>query len=173
MNPVIESWAREAGSPVLAKTVYQSALLLIVVAGDEYRAHRQPGQQQHEGGGIRVLGHLFDGDGQAEDAGTGATQFGGQAQAEQIGVTERLEQIGRVLAGAVDLPGPGLDLVLGQATDALLQLGQFGREVEVHEGRGYPSIRAALGTPSPSPRTGRSPGGRVSRARPTSSAAAL
>ena len=25
MNPVIESWARDAGSPVLANTVYQSA----------------------------------------------------------------------------------------------------------------------------------------------------
>ena len=190
MKAVIESWERDAGSPVLAKTVYQSAsttpdiqhlvpvrtqppsapegvghrpgahaghvaaglglgqpepgpqlaggdagqvpLLLVVVAGDQHRADRQAGQQQHQGGGVGVLGHLLDGDGQPEDPGPRAAQLGGKAQPQQVGVAERLEQVGRVLAGGVDLPGPGLDLVLGQAAHALLELGEFGREVEVH-----------------------------------------
>ncbi len=200
MKAVIESWARLDGSPVLAKTVYQSAsthsdiqhlvpvehpvpvrpdpvsgtarvrmpatslpacglgqteagpqvaggdarqiaLLLVVVAGDQHRPHGEPGQQEHQGGGIGVLGHLLDGDGQSEDAGPRPPELHRQAQAEEVGIPERLEEVGRVVAGGVDGAGPRFDLVLGQPADALLQLGQFGGEVEVHGRRGYPRGR--------------------------------
>ncbi len=73
----------------------------------------------------------------------GPAELGGQAQAEQVGVAEGVEDVLGVLPGRVDLPGPGLDPVLGQATDGLLEGGELGREVEVHGGRGYPSRSAA------------------------------
>ena len=165
MKAVIESWARLVGSPVLAKTVYQSAsrtpdiqhlvplstqspvrpdpvsgtarvrmpttslpacglgqpeagpqvaggdarqvaLLLLLVAGDQDRPRGQPGQQEHQGGGVGVLGHLLDGDGQAEDARPRAPELDREAQAEEVGVPERLEDVGRVVAGRCRWRGP-------------------------------------------------------------------
>ena len=191
MKAVIESWAREDGSPVLAKTVYQSAsqtpdiqhlvpertqppwlpigrvgdgpgpdaghvatglglrepeggaqltggdagqvaLLLVVVSGDEDRADGKAGQEQHQGGRVGVLGHLLYGDGEAEDARSGATELRGQAEAEQIGSPKGLEDVNRVVTGGVDLPSPGLDLVLGQATHAVLERLEFRRKIKVH-----------------------------------------
>ena len=212
MKAVIESWARDAGSPVLAKTrvpvglahtghpalgagehpaalvpgavsgaarvrmpatslpacglgepepgpdltggdTGQVALLLVVVAGDEHRAGRQPGEQQHQGGRVRVLGHLLDGDGQPEDARppTRRARRGGRDRARSASRKASKMSVG-VVAGRVDLPGPGLDLVLGQPADALLELGELGREVEVHGRRGYPRPRplpARLGPDRP------------------------
>ena len=127
------------------------APLLVLVAGDQDRPDRQPGQQEHQGGGVRVLGHLLDGDGQPEDPGARPSELGGQAQPEQVGVPERLEEVVGYSPVASICAGPRLDLVLGQPADALLERGELGREVEVHGRRGYP--RGA--TPSP----GRSCGG--------------
>ncbi len=146
-------WSRDAGSPVLAKTVYQSAsrtpdiqhlapvkiqppeapspspsdtarrphaghvapglrlgeaeagpelasgdagevpLLLVVVPGDEHRADGQSGEEQHEGGRVRVLGHLLNGQGETEDAGPRAAEFGRKAEAEQVGIAEGVEDV--------------------------------------------------------------------------------
>ena len=83
----------------------QVAVLLLFRAGDHHRPRRQPRQQQHESCGVRVLGNLLDGDGQSEDAGTGAAVFLGDAQPEQAGVPEGDEQVFRVLSRLVDLPG--------------------------------------------------------------------
>ena len=71
----------------------QIALLLFVVASDQDRARGQAGQQQHQGRRVRVLGHLFDGDGQAQDAGTGAAELCRQAQAEEVGIAEGIEDV--------------------------------------------------------------------------------
>src|SRR5207249_317392 len=59
------------------------------------------------------------------DAGAGAAVLGRDAQAEQAGVPEQLEEVLRVLAGLVDLARPRLDFVLAQPTDSRLQLGQL------------------------------------------------
>ena len=67
----------------------QVLLLLLLAAGDHHRPGRQPGQQQHERRGVRVLGHLLDGDGQAEDAGARPAVLLGDAQPEQAGVAEQ------------------------------------------------------------------------------------
>ena len=191
MKAVIESWARDDGSPVLAKTVYQSAshtpdiqhlvpestqppslpvaasgsarvrmpatslpglglrepeagaqltggdtgqvaLLLVVVPGDQHRPDRKTGQEQHQGGRVRVLGHLLDGDGEAEDARARTTELGRQAETEQVGVPKGLEDVRRVVTGRIDLPCPGLDLVLGQATHTLLERVELRGKIEVH-----------------------------------------
>ena len=89
----------------------QVALLLLLGPGDHHRARGQAGEQQHERGGVGVLGHLLDGDGEPEDARPRPAVLLGDAQAEQPGVAEGLEDVGRVLAAGVDLPGPGLHLV--------------------------------------------------------------
>ena len=44
------------------------APLLLLGPGDQDRPGREPGEQQHEGGRVRVLGDLLDGDREAEDA---------------------------------------------------------------------------------------------------------
>ena len=129
----------EPGPELALGDTRKVALLLLLVAGDEDRSHRKPGEQQHQGRGVGVLGHLLDGDGQAEDARPGSAQLHRKAQPQEVGVPEGLEEVRGVVAGGIDLTGPWLDLVLGQASDALLQFGEFGAEVEVHGGRGYPS----------------------------------
>ena len=75
----------------------------------------QPGQQEHQCRRVAVLGDLFDGDGEAEDPGARSALRLGDAEAEEAGVAEHLEEVLRVLAALVDLPRPGLDLVLGDA----------------------------------------------------------
>jgi hypothetical protein len=79
-----------------------------------------------------VLGHLLDGQRQPEDARARPAVLGGDAQAQQPRVAEDLEEVLRVLAALVDLAGAGLDLVLRQAADGGLELGQLGRQLEVH-----------------------------------------
>ena len=54
------------------------------------------------------------------------------AQPEQAGVAEDLEQVLGVLAGLVDLPGPGLHLVLGDLAAGLPAARQLLGELEVH-----------------------------------------
>ena len=110
----------------------QVALLLLLGAGDHDRPGGQPGQQQHQGGGVGVLRHLLDGDGQPEDPRARASVLDRDAQPEQPGVTERLEEVGRVGRLLVDGPGPGLHLVLGQAPDRIAELEQLVGEVEMH-----------------------------------------
>ena len=113
----------------------QVALLLLLGAGDHDRAGRKPGQQEHQGRGVGVLGHLLDGEGQPEDARARAAVLDGDAQPEQAGVAERLEDVGRVRAFLVDGPGPGLDLVLGQSPHRISELEQLFGEVEMHRRR--------------------------------------
>ena len=59
----------------------------------------------------------------------------GNAQPEQAGVAERLEDVGRVGAFLVDGPGPRLHLVLGQASHRIAELEQLVGEVELHRCR--------------------------------------
>ena len=113
----------ESGSHLAAGDTGQVPLLLVVISRDQHRTHGKPGQQQHEGGRIRVLRHLLDGHGETEDSGTRATEFSGQAEAEEVRITECLEDVHRILPGGVDLPGTRFDLVLGQPPNALLEGG--------------------------------------------------
>ncbi len=137
------------GRPLLARRdARKVAPLLLLGAGDEHGPGRETGEEQHQGGGVGVLGDLLDGDGEPEDARTGSAELLGEAQTEQVGVPEGLEEVVGVLAGQVDLPRPGPDLVLGEPADALLQRGEFRREVEVHGRRGYPA-RLAPAAPGP------------------------
>ena len=76
-------------------------------------------------------------------------ELGRDAQAEQAGVAEHLEQVLRVLAGLVDLPGPGLDLVLGDPAARGLQLAQLLGEFEVHAPDRTPALRT--GSPRRTP----------------------
>ena len=71
----------------------QVALLLLLGPGDHHRPGGQPGQQQHERGGVGVLGHLLDGDGEPEDPRPRAAVLLGDAQAEQPGVAKGLEDV--------------------------------------------------------------------------------
>ena len=113
----------------------QVARLLGLGPGDHHRSGGQAGQQQHEGGRVGVLGHLLDGQGQAEDPGPRAPVRLGNAQPEQAGVAEGLEDVGRVGALFVDGPGPRLHLVLGQAPHRIAELEQLVGEVELHRCR--------------------------------------
>ena len=106
--------------------------LLILRSRDENGTGRQPGQEEHQCRRVGVLGHLLDGDGETRDAGAGAAQLGRDAQAEETGGGEHLEEILRVLAGVVDLSGPRSHLVLGQTAHAGLELAQLLGELEVH-----------------------------------------
>ena len=54
------------------------------------------------------------------------------AQSEQAGVTEGLEEVLGICALLVDRPSPWFHLVLGQAPDGSLQLRQLVGEVENH-----------------------------------------
>ena len=78
---------------------------------------------------------------QPEDAGPATAEVLGYAQAEQPGRPERLEHVVGVLPGTVDLPGPRLDLLLGQAADRLLQRQVLVGELEIHKGGGYRTSR--------------------------------
>src|SRR5205823_9156699 len=89
---------------------------------------------QHEGGRVRVLRHLLDGDGQPEDAGARPPVLLRSEEAEQTRVAEDLEQVLRVLAGVVDLTRPGPYLVLCEAAHGLLERGQLLGQLE-HHGR--------------------------------------
>ena len=113
----------------------QVALLLLLGAGDHDRPGGQPGEQEHQRRGVGVLGHLLDGEREAEDPRPRAAVLGRDAQPEQAGVAERVEDVGRVGALLVDGPGPGLHLVLGEAPHRSLQLGQFVGKVEMHRRR--------------------------------------
>ena len=69
---------------------------------------------------------------QAEDPGAAAAVLLRDAQPEQAGVAEQLEEVLRVLARLVDLAGPRLDLVLRQAPHGLLQGQQFVGKRKIH-----------------------------------------
>ena len=56
----------------------------------------------------------------------------GDAQAEQVGLRELVEDVLGVLARRVDLSSAGLDLVLGESAHALSQFEHLGREFKVH-----------------------------------------
>ena len=134
----LPAWGSD--SPKAARSVPvadagQVALLLLLGAGDHDRPGGQPGQQEHQRRGVRVLGHLLDGQGQPEDPGPRAPVLERDAQAEQAGVAERLEDVGRVGTLLVDGPGPRLDLVLGQAPHGIAELEQLVGEVEMHRRR--------------------------------------
>jgi hypothetical protein len=106
--------------------------LLLLGAGDHHRPGRQPGEQEHQGSRIGVLGHLLNGEGQSEDACARTSEFHRDAQAEQPGVAKRLEDICRVRAVFVDGPRPWLDLVLGQSPDRVAQVEKLVGEFEIH-----------------------------------------
>ena len=67
-----------------------------------------------------------------EDARARSPVLDRDAQPEQAGVAEGLEDVGRVGALLVDGPGPGLDLVLGQAPDRIAELQKLVGKVEIH-----------------------------------------
>src|SRR5207237_8526312 len=113
--------------------------------GDHDRARRQAGEEQHQGACVGVLGHLFDGQGQTEDPRTRPAVLGGDAQPEQAGIAEDLEDVLGVLAALVDLPGPGLDLVLRKPADGGLQVLEVFGKGEIH-GPNLPAD-APAGTP--------------------------
>ena len=106
-----------------------------LAACDQQWPRRQPGEEEHEGGGVRVLRDLFDGDREAEDAGAGAAVLLGHAQPGQAGLDEELEEVLGILLGEVDLPRPGRNSLLGELAHGGLELRQLGRQVEVHGAR--------------------------------------
>jgi hypothetical protein len=108
------------------------ALVLLRGPGDHDRPGRQPREEQHERGGVRVLGDLFDRDAQAEDAGSGAPVLLGDAQSGQAGVDEEREEVFRVFLALVDVACTGRDTLLGQLADGGLELGELVRELEIH-----------------------------------------
>ncbi len=114
------------------------ALVLLAGAGDHDRSGGQAGEQQHQGRGVGVLDDLLDGDGEPHDPGAATAEVLRDAQAQQAGVSEHLEDVLGVLARLVDLAGPGLDLVLRDLAAGLLQGLQLVGELEVHgaEARG-------------------------------------
>ena len=89
-------------------------------------------KQEHQGRRVGVLGHFLDGQGQAEDARARAPELDRQAQPEEPGVAERLEDVLGVGALLVDGPGPWLDLVLGQAPDRIAELQQLVGKIKMH-----------------------------------------
>ncbi len=113
----------------------QVLLLLRLGAGDHDRAGREAGEQQHQGGRVGVLGHLFDGDGETENARARPAVVGRDAQPQESGVAERLEQILRVGALFVDGAGPRPDLVLSQAAHRCLQGDEFFGKGKIHRRR--------------------------------------
>ena len=114
-------------------------LLLLLAARDQHRPGRQAGEQQHQRGGVRVLGDLFDRDREAEDPGARAAVLLGDHEAEQAGVAEELEEVLGVRGGRVDLAGPGRDLLLGELADGGLELDELRREVERHRTASLPA----------------------------------
>ncbi len=100
--------------------------LLLLGAGDQQRAGGQAGEEQHERGGVRVLGHFFDGQRQTEDPGAGPSEVLGDAQPGEAGVDEEVEEVQGVLVGVVDLAGARRDALLGELADGGLQLRELG-----------------------------------------------
>ena len=127
----------EGGPLAAVGDARQVALLLLVRSGDEQGTGGEAGEQQHEGGGVGVLGHLLDGQGQTQDPRARAAELHRHAQAQEPGVPEDLEQVLRVLARFVDLTSPGPHLVLGQPAHGGLQVRQLLGQLEVH-GRRLP-----------------------------------
>ena len=68
-------------------------LLLLLAARDQHRAGRQAREQEHQRGGVGVLGDLFHRDGEAEDAGARTAVLLRDHEAEQAGVAEELEEV--------------------------------------------------------------------------------
>ncbi len=113
----------------------QVALLLCLGAGDHDRARGQTGQQQHQRSRVGVLGDLFNGQRQAEDAGPGASELDRNAQPQQAGVAERVENIARVRRLLVDGARPGLDLVLCETPDRITERQKLVGKFEMHRCR--------------------------------------
>ncbi len=76
----------------------QITLLLLFGARDHDRSGRQSSEQQHEPEHVRVLGHLFDGEGETQDARSRAAVLLGDAQPQQVGLREFLEDVLGILA---------------------------------------------------------------------------
>ena len=108
------------------------APLLLLGAGDHDRSRGQPGQQEHQRRRVGVLGHFLNGHGQAEDAGPRPPELDRDAQSQQAGVAERLEDVGRVRPFSVDGPGPRFDLVLRQPADGISELHEFVGKFKLH-----------------------------------------
>ena len=110
----------------------QVALLLLLGARDHDRAGREAREQQHQPRDVRVLGDLLDRDREPHDPRARAAVGLRDAQPEEPRVAERVEEVLRVLAGAVHLARPRLDLVLGEAAHRVAQRRQLVGELEVH-----------------------------------------
>ena len=89
-------------------------------------------KQEHQRRGIGVLGHFLNGHRQSEDAGPRPAELVGDAQSEQAGVTERLEDVGRVGPLLVDGPRPWFDLFLRQPADGISERREFVGKFEMH-----------------------------------------
>ena len=134
----------EGGPQGAVADARQVPLLLLLGAGDHDRARGQPGQQEHQRRRVGVLGHLLDGEGQAEDPRSRAPVLDRDAQAEQAGVAERLEDVGRVGTLLVDRPGPWLDLVLGQAPHRVAAAVRSSSGRSKCTGAGYRTVRPGI-----------------------------
>ncbi len=108
------------------------ALLLVLGAGDHDGPGGQAGQQEHQRRRVGVLGHFLHREAEAEDARPGAAVLGRDAQPEQPGVTERLEEVLRVGRLLVDGAGPWPHLVLSQTAHRALEVAQLVGQVEMH-----------------------------------------
>ena len=124
-------------------------LLLLLAARDHHRTGRQPGEQEHQRGGVGVLGDLFHGDGEAEDPGPRAAVLLGDHQAEEAGVAEQLEEILGISGRDVDLAGPGRNFLLGELPDGGLELSELQREVEGHRKASLPADASTFRAPGP------------------------
>ena len=97
-------------------------MLLLFSTRNQKRTGREPCQQEHQGSGVRVLGDLFDGDGEPEDACAGPSILDRDAKAEQTGVAKHLEQVLGVFPTAVDVAGARGHLVLSDPANSAPQL---------------------------------------------------
>ena len=122
----------EAGALLAGRDGPDVLLLLLLAARDQHRARGQPAEQQHQGGGVGVLGDLFDGEGEPEDPGSPAAVLLGHDETEQAGVAEDLEHVLRVGRVGVDLAGPGGDLLLRELAHRGLKLEVLGGQIERH-----------------------------------------
>ena len=102
----------------------QIPLLLLRAAMTQHRAHGVHLGVAHPGVAARVV-HLLQDHRRLAQLQTAAAVLLRDAQSGQSGVAERGEDVLGVLAGRVDLSGPGLDLVLCEPTDRGLQLGDL------------------------------------------------
>jgi len=89
-RPVPKDRTPRGGFPSRCREV---ALFLFFGARDHDRSRRQSGEEEHQTEHVGVLGDLFNGDRQAHDAGPRTAVLRRNAQTEQIGLAELVEEV--------------------------------------------------------------------------------